>query len=208
MLPLSKFDSFEYMNLSIEVSKTTIHLVIIYHPPPSVKNRLTPETFFIEFATFLEEILITSGNLVILGDFNFHVDNPNNPVAIKFLNMLESFNLSQLVSASTHQSGHTLDLVITRSGDTLVSSIDIFNPAISDHEAIFVNLTVDKPEPVNKCIRYRCLKKINFSKFCDDLGISSICTAKMVNVNDLSSLYNRELENILDDHAPQVKDHC
>ncbi len=202
MLPLSKFDSFEYMNFSISVSTTTIHLVIIYRPPPSTKNRLTPEIFFIEFATFLEEILITSGNLVILGDFNFHVDNPNNPLARKFLNMLESFNLSQLVTASTHQSGHTLDLVITRSGDTLVSSIDIFNPAISDHEAIFVNLTVKKPEPVNKCIRYRCLKKINFGKFCDDLGKSPICTAKMSNVNDLSLLYNRELESILDDHAP------
>ena len=83
-----------------------IHLVAIYRPPPTKKNQLTPEIFFTGFATFLEEILISTGKLVILGDFEFHE--------------------IQHVAGSTHQSSHNIDLVITRTGDLLVYDLDIF----------------------------------------------------------------------------------
>ncbi len=120
MLPLSTFTSFEYMDMSLVTANTNIHLIVIYRPPPSMKNCLTPDMFFKEFTTFMEGILISQGKLIILGDFNFHIDNAANTTASRFLNLIESFNLKQHVVGSTHQSGHTFDLVITRAGESLV----------------------------------------------------------------------------------------
>ena len=37
------------------------------------------------------------------------------------------------MSSTTHARGHTLDFVITRSGEQLVNDFIIFDPGISDH---------------------------------------------------------------------------
>lgn len=52
--------------------------------------------------------------LMIIGDFNIHVDDPNDVYAVEFLDLLESMRLMQHVDVPTHEQGHTLDLVITR----------------------------------------------------------------------------------------------
>ena len=38
----------------------------------------------------------------------------------EFMDLLETFSLSKHVSGPTHLSGHTLDLIITRSSDDIV----------------------------------------------------------------------------------------
>ena len=45
---------------------------------------------------------------------NIHVDVPDDPDAIKFLDLLDSLGLAQHVKTPTHRCGHTLDLIITR----------------------------------------------------------------------------------------------
>ena len=52
--------------------------------------------------------------MLALGDFNIHVDVPNDIDAVKFLDLLESLGREQHVTEATHIFGHTLDLVITR----------------------------------------------------------------------------------------------
>ena len=52
--------------------------------------------------------------MLVLGDFNIHVDVPNDIDAVKFLDLLESLGLKQHVTEATHIFGRTLDLVITR----------------------------------------------------------------------------------------------
>ena len=79
----------------------------------------------------MEQLIILPGNLLIAGDFNYHVDNSTNPDTIKFNKILESFNLQQHVNGPTHKKGHTLDLIITRIGDRLVTNIEIHDPMFS-----------------------------------------------------------------------------
>ncbi len=147
-------------------------------------------------------MLLSTGQLIILGDFNFHVEERENSLAAKFINLLESFNLNQNVVGSTHQRGHTLDLIITRSDESLVSNIECFNPLISDHYAVLFNVAVERPEPVTKNIKYRSIKKINFGKFREDIRTSSLVTTQSTGVDDLSTIYMSELTRILDHHAP------
>ena len=65
--------------------------------------------------------------LMIAGDFNFHINNPLNRDAGRFLDLIHSVNLHQHVSVPTHQSGHTLDLLLTRATECFVLDIDVHN---------------------------------------------------------------------------------
>ena len=74
--------------------------------------------------------------LVISGDFNLHLDDLRDYDTKKFMNLLETFSLSQHVSGPTHSSGHTLDSIITRSSDDIVLASPKTTFPISDH---FIN---------------------------------------------------------------------
>ena len=139
--PLShgSFKSFEHTEVSVATAKVHVRLIVVYRPVPSTKHGLTVSMFLEEFSTYLESIITSPGHLLILGDFNFHVDCLHDPDATQFLNLLKSYNLSQFVSGTTHKSGHTLDLVILRADDEIVSDVCTFSPCISDHESIIFN---------------------------------------------------------------------
>ena len=100
----------------------SIRFFIIYRPPSS-----QIKAFLEYFVSLLEQLVPISGNLLIVGAFNFHLDDSNNTDAIKLHNPLESFNLKQHVATPTHSRGHTLDLII-RSEDDLLDGIVVRDP--------------------------------------------------------------------------------
>ena len=90
--------------------------------------------FLEEFSVLLEQIMAEStGHLLISGDFNLHVDDPCSIYANRFNEILESCNLKEHVTGATHANGHTLDLVISKKDNPLITEIKIFDPVISDH---------------------------------------------------------------------------
>ena len=93
--------------------------MVIYRPPFSTAHPVTVATFLDEFANFLEPIILSPEPLVIAGDMNIHVDDPDDSDAIKFLDLLDTYGLTQHVNTPTHRLGHTLDLIITRVSDAL-----------------------------------------------------------------------------------------
>ena len=85
--------------------------------------------FLEELLVLLEQIMAEStGHLLISGDFNLHVDDPCSTYANRFNEILESCNLKQHVTGATHAKGHTLDLVISKKDNPLITEIKIFNP--------------------------------------------------------------------------------
>ena len=52
----------------------TIH---IYRAPPSLENGFTVRMFLEEFSSFLEGLVLTTSALLVAGDFNVHIDDPN-----------------------------------------------------------------------------------------------------------------------------------
>ena len=81
----------------------------------------------------MEQLIILLSNILMARDFNFHIDNIRNPDTIIFNKILESFNLKQNISGPTHKKSHTLDLIITRNEDKLVTGVKIHDPVTSDH---------------------------------------------------------------------------
>ena len=51
----------------------------------------------------LEHLATASGKLIMLGDFNFHVDDTNNASAMKFLDIVNCFNLAQHIIVPSFQ---------------------------------------------------------------------------------------------------------
>ena len=88
-----KYDSFECVQCSIATTQGR-HLifVIVYR-----HCEISPVIFLQEFFTFLERTFFTVNNFIVLGDFNVHVNNLNDPTTEKFYDILSSFDLKQHV---------------------------------------------------------------------------------------------------------------
>ncbi|CAB4015772.1 Hypothetical predicted protein, partial [Paramuricea clavata] len=121
---------------------------------------------------------------------------------LKFVDLLLSMGLQQHVEFSTHVSGNTLDLVITREVDSILGSPSRPDHLFSDYMAISFGLNSSKPLPSKKCVTYRSLKSINITSFMKDLGESKLCSDAPTQLDSLVSCYNNTLSSVLDRHAP------
>ena len=82
---------------------------------------------------------------MITGDFNIHVDVVEDPGRVTFLDLLEAMGLLQHVTTPTHDSLHTLNLIITRQCDALVKDPPVSDYHISDHWSVTCLLNLNKP---------------------------------------------------------------
>ena len=93
----------------------------------------------------------------------------------KFMGLLETFSLSQHVSGPTHLSGHTLDLIITRSSDDIVLASPKTTFPISDHFIIQCPIGFSRPALSCKKLTFRKLKSIDIAAFSADIASSMFC---------------------------------
>lgn len=106
-----------------------------HHGCHSYSLQTSLDYFFTEFADLLSMLCLKFERLLILGDFNIHIDKKDSVMTKDFVSLLECFDLKQLVDCSTHIKGHTLDLVISNESFLLqFSSLDL---GLSDHFSIF-----------------------------------------------------------------------
>ena len=134
--------SFEYIDLTVRSSSAPCHirLVVIYRPPKSRKNRQTPNVFFGEFSTLLETLQSKNLGLLLAGDFNFHMDSEVSVHSQTFAEILHKVNLQNHVNSPTHRSNHTLDLIISRVDDHLVSNVSTSQALPSDHDTVMCDV--------------------------------------------------------------------
>ena len=140
--------------------------------------------------------------LVIAGDFNFHLDDVSNSESNKFLELLETFSPTQHVLGSTHSSGHTLDLIVTRSSDDIISARPQTTFPISDHYFIQCPVAFPRPARSVKEVSFRKLKNIDIAAFSSDISTSVLYTNDVWNnISTFSDCYNSTLADILNKHA-------
>ena len=91
-IDVSKIDegertSFEFLEWSLNTNSFRARLSIIYRPPYSNLHPVSLKTFFDDFASYMESIILTPEPLII-SDFNIHVNNTNDSDACEFLDLL------------------------------------------------------------------------------------------------------------------------
>ena len=177
----------------------------MYRIPYSPVHPIGVSTFLDEFADYLESTVLTPEPLLITGDINIQADVPDDPDAIKFLDLLDFLGLAQHVKTPTHRCGHTLDLIITREINSLIGTTPISDCYFSDHCTVLCDLTLRKPALAVKQVSYRKLKIIDISEFKIDLRESSLCRDAPQDLNKLVANYNSVCSGVMDKHAPIVK---
>ena len=130
---------------------------------------VAPSTFLTEFYKFMENIFIDFKNVIILGDFNLHLNEKFNPTTIKFHDILNSFSLTQEIEVPTHKLGNTLDLVIHDTSDTPISHLYTDFTTRSDHAYIFFKLAQDLEVNSKKTVSIKSFKNVDLVKFKSDI---------------------------------------
>ncbi len=204
--PTQNFKSFEMSSVALKLFSSNLTIFNVYRPPPAAtKSRKSVP--FSDFLTDLDTLLslaaTTPHEFLITGDFNIHIDDPNDSQAKQFLAALHSTNLTQHVSFPTHRDRHTLDLVITHTSSSLSPVVDYTPVSPSDHFPIFTALSISPlPPPPLSEFSFRCLKSINISKFKRDILTSPLVTRHHTHLSQLVDSYNNTLSSLLDKHAP------
>ena len=145
----------------INIAASQIFLQIIYQFPNTGKI-----DFGNELADHFESHASNlTDKMLLVGDFNIHVDNPD---TILLNNLLASYNLVNRINFPTHKLQHTLDLIIDN-GDNLLIMSTSRGLLISDHNFVHCTLNVKHPLPSPKTIQYRQIKKMDHTAFRDNL---------------------------------------
>ena len=124
--------------------------------------------FLEEFSSLLRETVICPQQLLIYGDFNFHIDDKADKGTTRLGELLDLFNLKQHVCLSTHKRGHILDLVIKRNeteSALSLKNVTVVEQFISDHKAVCFNLSLRKPVNERSTVVSRKLKGSDFDAF-------------------------------------------
>ena len=175
--------------------------MLIYRPPQCNKNY-----FLTELSDFLSEILASKSELVLLGDFNFHLEDDNSPHTRELCNLLTAFGLESRITQPTHKAGHSLDALIHMKNSAFTFNHSIVDLDISDHFPIEISLDVLKPVPPRKSIVKRNLKDIDMDKFKNDIANALAIPADSC-IDNAVQIYNENLRCVIDNYAPLVTKH-
>lgn len=197
------FRAFEHIDLTISLGSNSFRLLTIYRPPPSAKNKLTTAMFLREFSSLTEELIIVPNKLILIGDFNLHIDDVTNRDASLFLDLLESSRLKQHINGPTHIHGHTLDLVITHSDDNLLTSTKTLTELLSDHSVISCTIDFPRPQISRTSIKSRKTQDIDLKSLQQDILNSSLTVRNDSSLNTVTVNYHNTLKDLFDKHAPE-----
>ena len=144
-----------WLHLHLLLSIFYLQSLVIYRP-----QRIKKSTFIEEIGDLLEFAATVSGKMIVLGDFNVHVDCRSDPETTDLQSLFDCFDLVQHVDGAMHEDGHTLDLVISRTTDNMVQSCEV-GSFVGDHNAIYITMNCCKPHPIRKEKSFRKIRSIN-----------------------------------------------
>ena len=186
------------MLCSILINGNIVTLAVIYHPPYSKNNPVTASAFIDDFTQFLPDLLTEHKNVILLGDFNIHLDT-DDPNATMFTEILDAMGLVPHVKTSTHKAGHTLDQVYTVLDSQIKISGCCQGTLLSDHYIIQCQASIPTNITVSRSVTSRKLIDIDHKAFMNDINCEAI---NMTNIDEAIKTLNAELLRVLDKHAP------
>ena len=182
----------------VKLSNTLIG--IMYQPSSDVQDKIE---WIDKFETLLSQIkLMHHGPIIITGDTNIDLLK-STQVRDTYLNILESFNLTQHITKPTRKAKTLIDHIITNVNTKLIAEDIVPCDEISDHDAPFCIFKISKPrfEPRYKYIRdERSLIMKDFISDFQYLPLNIVYS--VADVSDKVSILNEIVTSCIDRHAP------
>ena len=163
------------------------------------------------FEKHIKEVSLMGCNSYVLGDFNIDL-NEKCKKTKKLKNIFENYGFSELIKSPTRKdpvSGResALDQIWTNAKKVIESGK---TTGVSDHEGIFVKLTLEREKPKSQKITIRNFKNYNDIKFAQDLegklensNINKLIAEK--NTNEATIELTKTIRETLDVHAPFIE---
>lgn len=185
----------------LTMKNTHLHILGIYRPPPSTVHTTTISQFTDEFLENLQDDIISSTNLIILGDFNIHIDDDNDADAQTFKDCTTAIGLEQHIGSYTHNQGHTLDHIYTLvGGEPQVHNCQT-QSFISDHCLVTADINIQRGDIERCTITSRNYKDFQLSQFRNDLKFK---WSENSTLDELVQEYKSTAESCMNKHAPKV----
>ena len=129
--------------------KSPLRFVLAVYRPPGHHTE-----FIKEFGDFLLELVVAADNVLIVGDFNIHVDNEKDALGLAFKDILNSTGVRQHVSGPTHCRNYTLDLILSHGIN--VDAVEILQRCddILDNYLVLCILHLAKAAKSTPCYKY------------------------------------------------------
>ena len=105
--------SFQFAVWKLQIKNKVLTVVGVCHPPTKNHVNDSNAVFITEFLDLMNDLQLESKNIVILGDFNLHVNDKSDTDGQLFIGMVEASRLKQWIDFLRHKQGNTLDLIIT-----------------------------------------------------------------------------------------------
>ena len=163
----TEYDSFEHDIWNIQIGPRVYTIVGWYHPLQGTDTKVNNANFLDQLTGLLSYVVPKHQDIIILGDFNIHINDSEDQDDQILQNTFNAFNLKQHVNIPIHNLGHTINLIITSNdyrGKLLPRSY------ISDHRMITLNTNIPKWKQRTE-IKYVC----NLTKYGNLLMNSTTC---------------------------------
>ena len=154
LLKLTSTASFETLCVRISSSSKSVIGLVVYC------TGAASSLFYKEFENTLGLLATYNEEVLLLGDFNFHLEQPENTDAQTILNILRSQGFDSSTNHPTHNQGEWLDLIASRKS----VNIDYIDSGISDHKLHLCTCEMLKPPPIYRQLQIRRVS--GFAKAC------------------------------------------
>lgn len=142
--------------------------------------------------------------MVLLGDFNLHIDTPDKWDTKKFAEIISNAGLYQHVKGPTHTLGHTLDLVMSHEDDDLIQDVRVDPLHHSDHHIVTCTMKCEKPPPLRVSITSRQYGKMDHELFTELLHKRLSDIPKSSDPFVLAESYTEITSSVLDEICPFI----
>ena len=202
---IEKIDpSIEHQWLEISgKNRNSSYLLGTFYQPSSVESE--KQAWLDKFDTILSKVFLKWEGIVILtGDFNIDLLNSDTPTARKYLDILQSFELSQHISRATRKDKTLIDHIMSTIPEKIVyENIVPCDTIISDHDAPYTIINIRKQKFENRYKVIRDEKSFNLLNYKEDF--SQIPLSILYALDDPEeqiSVLNDLITECLNKHAP------
>ena len=189
-----QLDLLEYGIWSTRVRNKILTIAGLYHPPLG-NTRNTPARFLDQVSELVQYLFTIHKNLVLLGDFNIHINRLDNQDTQAYIDTMEALGLVHHINQPTHQLGNTLDLIYTESLEPIPVSHAFTSNFISDHCLVGIELEMRKQQVRIESSKTRNYKNFSTSSFETSFNDSTILAVEV-------EALERELTRTVDELAP------
>lgn len=160
-ITLPQITTFEYVSNRFTIGLNSVVILAVYRPG---SDRPT-SSFYEEFSVVLEILLLESCTVIVGGDFNIHVQNLEDADMRKFMDLLDTYSMTQHVIGKTHSAHSTLDLILTFKDNRATVAVKVDLPSIiSDHALVTSVHGLPKAQPTQRSQLVHSWKSVSRKK--------------------------------------------